>query len=377
MNLPIPYPDPMPLPAPVWLLRTLLLLTFFLHVLFMNCLLGGTAVALVCTMRRKSSAFSARLAGDIGRLLPSVFAFTITLGVAPLLFLQVMYGHLLYASSILIGVPWLAIIGMVVLAYYGAHFFSMTLAATKGHEPNGKTTVVLALVVLLLASVAFVYSNNFTLMLAPERWLDLYHSNASGWNLNWLEPSLLPRYLHFVLGALAVSGLGLLVMGLRQREDGYRQWLIAQGSSLFTGTTLLNFGVGFWFLVKLPGPVRLAFVGGNGLATALLGVGMLLPLAAVAHLIMAKAHKSPTRQLAIGISCGLLTVAAMVIMRDVLRNLALAPHFSPNQLPVAPQWSIILLFVFLFLAGLATLYYMLRKVAIATRMQVAAAQKLQ
>ena len=163
MNLPIPYPDPMPLPAPVWLLRTLLLLTFFLHVLFMNCLFGGTAVALVCTMRRKSSPFSARLAGDIGRMLPSVFAFTITLGVAPLLFLQVMYGQFLYSSSILIGAAWLAIIGMVVLAYYGVYFFSM-------NEPGGKTTAVLAVVVLLLASIAFVYSNNFTLMLAPERW---------------------------------------------------------------------------------------------------------------------------------------------------------------------------------------------------------------
>ncbi len=367
----------MPLPAPVWLLRTLLLLTFFLHVLFMNCLLGGTAVALVCTLRRKSSAFSARLAGDLGRLLPSVFAFTITLGVAPLLFLQVMYGQFLYASSILIGVPWLAIIGMVVLAYYGVYFFSMTLAKTQGHEQKGSTTAVLVLVVLLLASVAFVYSNNFTLMLAPERWLDLYHSNASGWNLNWSEPSLLPRSLHFVLSALAVSGLGLLVMGLRQREDGYRQWLIEQGSLLFTGTTLLNFGVGFWFLVKLPGPARLAFVGGNGFATALLGAGLLLPLAAVAHLIMAKANKSPKRQLAIGVSCGLLTVAAMVVMRDLLRNLALAPYFSPNQLPVAPQWGIIVLFVLLFVGGLATLYYMLRKVAIATRMQLAAAQKLQ
>jgi hypothetical protein len=348
----------------------------------MNCLLGGTAVALVCTMRRKSSAFSARLAGDLGRLLPSVFAFTITLGVAPLLFLQVMYGHLLYASSILIGVPWLAIIGMVVLAYYGVYFFSMILATTKGHEPNGKTAVVLALVVVLLASIGFVYSNNFTLMLAPERWLNLYHNNASGWNLNWLEPSLLPRYLHFVLGALAVSGLGLVVLGLRQQEvrqqvDGYRQWLIEQGSLLFTGTTLLNLGVGFWFLVKLPGPVRLAFVGGNGLATAWLGIGMLLPLAAVAHLILAKASKSPKRQLAIGISCGLLTLAVMVVMRDVLRNLALAPYFSPSQLPVAPQWGIIGLFVLLFLAGLATLYYMLRQVAIATRMRVAASQKLQ
>ena len=83
--------------------------------------------------------------------------------------------------------------------------------------------------VLLLATVAFIYSNNFTLMLAPERWLELYHSNASGWNLNWSEPSLLPRYLHFVLGALAVSGLGLVVMGLRKQEDEYRQWLTEQG----------------------------------------------------------------------------------------------------------------------------------------------------
>ncbi|MFY9912965.1 MAG: hypothetical protein WCF22_07230 [Candidatus Sulfotelmatobacter sp.] len=361
MNLPIPYPDPMPLPAPVWLLRTLLLLTFFLHVLFMNCLFGGTAVALVCTMRRKSSPFSARLAGDIGRMLPSVFAFTITLGVAPLLFLQVMYGQFLYSSSILIGAAWLAIIGMVVLAYYGVYFFSM-------NEPGGKTTAVLAVVVLLLASIAFVYSNNFTLMLAPERWPALYRTHANGWNLNWLESSLAPRYLHFVLGALAVSGLGLMVLALRQREAEYRQWIIDQGFLLFAGATAVNFVVGFWFLAKLSLPERLAFIGGNGFATALLAVGMLLPVAAIAHFVIAKAGRSSKRQMTIGIGCGVLTVAVMIMMRDVLRNLALAPPFDPNQLPTAPQWGIILLFVILFTAGLATLYYMLRKVAVAPRM---------
>ena len=115
MNLPIPYPDPMPLPAPVWLLRTLLLLTFFLHILFMNTLLGGTAIALGCSLQRRSSKFAALLAADLGRMLPSVFAFTITLGVAPLLFLQVIYGHLLYTSSILMAVPWLGIIGLVLM----------------------------------------------------------------------------------------------------------------------------------------------------------------------------------------------------------------------------------------------------------------------
>ena len=43
----VPQLDPMPAPAPVWLLRTLLLLTFCLHLLFMNTLLGGSLVALV------------------------------------------------------------------------------------------------------------------------------------------------------------------------------------------------------------------------------------------------------------------------------------------------------------------------------------------
>jgi hypothetical protein len=146
---------------------------------------------------------------------------------------------------------------------------------------------------------------------------------------------------------------------------------------LFTGATILNFGVGFWFLARLPVPTRLAFIGGNGFATALLGIGMLLPLAAIAHLIMAKANQSPQRQLVIGVSCGVLTVAVMVIMRDVLRNLALAPYFNPNQLPVAPQWNIIVIFVVLFVAGLGTLYYMLRKVAVTSRVQAAASQKAQ
>ncbi len=120
-------------------------------------------------------------------------------------------------------------------------------------------------------------------------------------------------------------------------------------------------------MAKLPVSTRLAFIGGNGLATAWVGAGLLLPLAAIAHLIMAKGNNSPLRQLVIGVSCGLLTVAAMVVMRDVLRNLTLAPHFSPNQWPVASPSGVIVLFALLFVAGLGTLYYMLRKVAIASR----------
>lgn len=357
-NLPIPRMDPMPAPGPIWLLRMLLLLTFFLHLLFMNTLLGGAAIAFVCAVRRKRSRFAAQLASELGRILPIVFAFTITLGVAPLLFLQVMYGHLLYTSSILIAVPWLGIIGMVILAYYGVYYFSL-----RGTDYPVRAIVVIGVATGLLASIAHIYTNNFTLMLGPDRWLSLYGRSAGGWNMNWNEPTVLPRYLHFVLGALAVTGLFLVVQGLRKRETSYGRWLIEQGAQVFVVPTILNYLVGFWFLVRLPADVRMAFMGRDSLATALLGAGLLLPLAAIVHLVLARSHKSPVRQGIIGIGSGVGTIAVMVLMRDAVRNAYLAPHFRVEQLPVAPQWGVIVLFVLIFVAGLATLFYMLRALA--------------
>jgi len=366
--MPVPHVDPIAAPGPLWMLRTLLLLTFFLHLLFMNTLLGGTVVAFACGLRQKRSAFAAQLGRELGRVLPVVFAFTITLGVAPLLFLQVIYGHLLYASSILMAVPWLGIILLVLLAYYGVYYFSL-----RGTTRPASTVAVLGVAALLLAGVAHIYTNNFTLMLTPERWLSLYAQHPSGWNLNWADPTVFPRYLHFVLAALAIAGLYLVVKGLRQRESAYGRWLIKQGAQLFVTPTMLNYLVGFWFLLKLPTDVRMTFLGRNAWATALLGIGMLLPLAAIVHLTLARSNESPVRQAVIGIGSGVLTVAIMVGIRDILRNAYLAPIFRPEGLQAAPQWGVITLFLVVFLAGLATLFYMLRALARAPKAAPAAA----
>ena len=366
--MPVPQVDPMAAPGPLWLLRTLLLLTFFLHLLFMNTMLGGAAVAFVCAMHQKRSPFAAQLGRELGRVLPAVFAFTITLGVAPLLFLQVIYGHLLYASSILMAVPWMGIIALVLLAYYGVYYFSL-----RGTSYPASTVAVLGVATVLLAGVAHIYTNNFTLMLAPERWLSLYGPRPSGWNMNWAEATVFPRYLHFVLGALAVAGLYLVVNGLRKRETAYGRWLIKRGGQLFVMPTILNYLVGFWFLVRLPADVRMTFLGRNQLATVLLGIGMLLPLAAIVHLTLAGSNESPVRQAAVGIGSGVLTVAIMVVIRDILRNAYLAPIFRPEGLRVAPQWGVIALFLVVFFAGLATLFYMLHALATAPKAVSAAA----
>lgn len=350
--IPLPSPDPMPLPGPVWLMMTLLLVTFLLHVIAMNLTLGGAAIAAVCTLRRKSDRFAGQLATDLLRILPVSFAFTITLGVAALLFVQVLYGNLLYASSILIGTFWIAVIPMVIVAYYGLYY---------GKAHTGRFGVLWVSLLVLLA-IGFIYVNNFTLMLAPQRWLAMYRHSTSGLNLNWSEPSLVPRYLHFILGAFAVAGFVVFAAGVWKRSTDYGRWMMSRGSQWFVVPTVLNYAVGMWFLLTLPRNVLMDLFAGNPLAASLIGLGMLLPLAAIAHVLLATRTDKTLLHARLAIVTTLLTLLVMVAVRQVVRSAYVDPYLRIHDFPVSTQWSVVGLFLLLFIAGLITVYAMLRRV---------------
>ena len=92
------------------LFRGLLLLTFLLHLVPMNLVLGGALLALVDTSDRRIP----RRARDTARsaafttALPTLIAATITFGVAPLLFLQVLYGRAFFGSAVLMAWSWIS-----------------------------------------------------------------------------------------------------------------------------------------------------------------------------------------------------------------------------------------------------------------------------
>lgn len=349
--VPIPTADPMPLPGPVWLMMTLLLVTFLLHIVAMNLTLGGTAIAVMCAARRKSDKFAGQLAGDLVEILTITLAFTITLGVAALLFVQVLYGNLLYASSILIGAFWIAVIPVLIVAYYGLYY-------SKFH-PGSAGPLWLSLGLML--TIGFVYVNNFTLMLTPQRWLAMYRNSMAGVNLNWSEASLAPRYLHFVLGAFAVAGLAVFIAGVFKRSTDYGRWMMQHGTKWFVVPTVINYLVGMWFLMALPRPVLLDLFAGSPLGASLIGIGMLLPLAAVAHVILASKTDKTLLHARLAVVTTLLTLVVMVAIRQVVRSAYVAPYVQLSALPVKSQWDVIGLFLLLFAGGLATLFLMLRK----------------
>ena len=193
-------PQPETIPVPYGWFQALLILTFVLHLLVMNTMLGSSIIALITEFG--SSEAPPRTSRDISAKLPTTIAFTVNFGVAPLLFLQVLYGHFMYTSSVLMAVYWLSVIGLLIIAYYCAYLYNFKFEAL-----GGSRVVFIALASVLLLAIAFFFTNNMTLMQLPESW-PRYFANPGGTLLNLDDPTLWPRYLHFVVASVAVAGLG-------------------------------------------------------------------------------------------------------------------------------------------------------------------------
>ncbi len=349
----IPYPDPIPLPAPAWLLEALLVLTLFLHLLPMSLLMGGGTLTVISEFLGRRDDRHRRLAQATARLLPVLVAFTITLGIAPLLFLQVIYGPLFFSSSILMAWPWLSIVGMMLLGYYGYYWHSYQF------DKLGRRAVWVTLASTgLFTLIGLLFTSNMVLMLNPARWEALYRAGRSGLQLDLAEPTVFPRFLHMFLASLALSGLGVAILGaVKARADSaFGEWIKRYGLRWFVAATLVQFAVGLWFLVSLPASIRGLFLGGGTFETGLLIVALTL---AVISLLTIQ------RSLAIGTISILGTVALMVIIRDRLRAAYLVSEFDPKKLAVQPQIAVFALFVLILLCGVATIVWMVWKFALA------------
>ncbi len=358
MNPLLPDPDPSGLPAPVSLLKLLLVFTFILHLLPMNLILGGGFVAGWAAWRGRRGVGSSplpalmrwrALAGDLARLLPVSTAFAITFGVAPLLFLQVLYGQLFYTSSVLMAWSWLAVIGLLLVGYYAYYGFSF------GHgEAEGRAAAWAIVGASCLSLVALVFTNNMTLMLRAEAFAALYAADERGLHLNLADPVLWPRFLHFLIASFALTGLVVAARG-RQRARADAEtgtWMQALGLRFFVGATLLQMASGLWFLFALPETVKRLFLGGSPVDTTLLWAAVAF---AVLSLVTVK------RSLGAGSAAIGLTVAGMAMVRHRVREATLAPHFSADSLATNSQTALLLLFLALLLLGLGIVGWMLRQ----------------
>ncbi|MDG4475117.1 hypothetical protein [Thiovibrio frasassiensis] len=343
----IPTPDT--IPAPWGFFEFFLILTFFAHLLFMNAMLGTAIIAMLREMRTPSTAPPP--CQDIANKLPYTIAFAVNFGVAPLLFLQVLYGHFIYTSSILMGVYWLSIIGLLILAYYSAYLYKMASGL-----PSASRKRTLGTSILLLLITAFLFVNNITLMQTPQSW-EVYFHRPDGTFLNLAEPTLLPRYLHFVVASVATGGLFLAILAFFQgkKDPAGATKRLSTGMKWFTYATVVEIGTGIPFLFSMPKNVHQLFVGGALLPTLLFIASLV-----AAGFCLYYGTKERVWPATVAMAA---TILFMVLVRDLARQAYLAPYFHPADLQVVPQWSPMYLFLAILVIGVAVIIYMLKLAA--------------
>lgn len=342
----IPSPDTIPVHW-VWF-KILLLITFMAHILLMNIMLGSAIIAFFSGLKKSPDSSMISLQKEISEKSTFVIAFTINFGVAPLLFLQVLYGNFFYTSSILMAAYWLSIILMLIIAYYSAYIYKF-----KFEELAFARKYFIGLTVLLLTITAFFYTNNMTLMLSPGAWTK-YFAEPSGTILNLSDPTLFPRFIHFVTASVAISGLFIAITWQKKKKNGATDadLNIKIGMKYFFYATLFQVLTGTWFIISLPGDIMLLFMGKDGIGTTVFLAGL---IAAVVSLVYGfKNRVWPATWSAI------VTVFFMVIMRDMVRTAFLKPYFAVEKLKVIYQYSPMIMFVASLIIGIAAIAYIIR-----------------
>jgi len=245
--IPISPPSPHGYPTPFWLLEALKVFGFWLHAGPMNLWYAGMPAAAVLGL--VGGIHGRHLARRLAGVMPIAIALGVNFGIIPLLFTQVVNYQFFYPAGVLIAWPWLGVIGLLIVAYYGVYV----------HAESRRRVLVLAAgaaSALLLVAIGFLFANNFSLMTNPGQWLAIFSRTAiagapSGMALNLGDPTLLPRWL-MMFGLAVTTTAAYIALDTayfeRSGDDTYSRWAGRFAVLLYT-VGLIWFAVaGSWYV---------------------------------------------------------------------------------------------------------------------------------
>jgi hypothetical protein len=353
-----PIVDPIPLPAPVWLFKLLHIVTLSLHFVAMETLVGALLIAALLNLLGRSGSTNLA-AGAIARRLTVVMTYVINLGVPPLLFAQVLYGRAIYTSSVLIGAYWISVIPALVLVYWLLYRFA------AGIEEGRKVWWMALLAWIITGGIADVYTTNMTLMLRPEVWQKMYSASPLGTHLPTGDPTGLPRFLFMLIGGFVAAGLWLIYLsGRKSFVEVDRRYLSVLGGRIAGIASIGQLIAAYAVYHAQPIVVQAAL--NEHLLYKIAGLGWLLLemliLIFAGFVAISRPMGAETSWVAVLLS--FLSIALMTLYRDGIRDFTLlSKGYDVWQRTVVTNWSVVGLFLVLFVAGLGMVGWLISVVA--------------
>ena len=349
---------PFGFPWPTVLYLVLYVVTLVIHVAFMNYVLAGSGyIALVRLFGGDKRGSSGPMVTTLRDWTPFMLSAAITAGVAPLLFIQILYQHNFYTANLLGYHRWMAILPILIVAFY-------MLYLLKAKWMGRWSTVLRAGIGLAafacFAFVAYSWTENYLLSVAGrETWAREYVSES----LFYAEVQLVPRLAVWFLGALPT--MVLLVswqLWYAQRVD--RPEIAGEarrcGTLALAGLAATAIAGLVYFAVD-DSPLRSAFF--NWLA------GPYIALAVVGFCVQAVAwsrqRQAPVfegRWLSLASAGALLTLLGMTVAREAIRLTAIDITSLYDQHAAAAEKGGIEVFLLFFVGNIVAIAWCFRLV---------------
>ncbi|RXJ70255.1 hypothetical protein CRV08_01445 [Halarcobacter ebronensis] len=196
--------DPAGIPFYPVVFQVLYVLTWALHAAFVLLALGSMGLSLYGTTKQKDDPYWKILTPHLiqtGKLSVSIL---IVLGVAPLLFTQVIYDPNWYVANTLSGM-WVFIFIYTLLVGYTMYYWYYY--ANRAKEGGGKLIGLISFLILVFAGVLM---HNFAVTsIMPNEWMEMYAPNGVVDNSGWTFNIDLVRLIFIVSLAIPVIGIFL------------------------------------------------------------------------------------------------------------------------------------------------------------------------
>ena len=345
----IPSFDMLGLPMPAWLAQSLNVLTLAMHWLFLSMTAGGAAGYLLLSSNKSAAVSEVRKA--MAAFLPFTLTTAMTMGVAPLLFVQVLYGNYFYTSTILMGYVWMGLLVLMIANFYLLYWGWYRLKHDKPVRWVGLA------VLLLMATSAAILTSNATLMQQPDAWRSFAEHMGTA---PYMGDALFGARWSYAMFALAAGGGMFVATFMRSWSALYLQ----ETAHGFTGALSLSavglagmLGSGLWASLVMPAELKATLLGGSEGIFAYTTIGAIV----LSLLLTLQAIRSP--------SGGRLTLAALALfvvllgtasLRDALRRATMQAHLDLSAVAVHPQWGSFALFAVILVGGLGLVAYMVK-----------------
>lgn len=335
------FPAGFPLPTAFYL--TLFVVTLALHVLFMNYVVAGSAWLFWSLVRGRirpgkpglPAGAPASCDSVVADWLPAMLSGAITAGVAPLLFVQILYQQGFYTANLLLFHRWMSILPVLIAGFYALYVLRTEWLGRRSRAVQVAMSMIPLVCVLF---VAWSWTENHLLSLKGR---GQWHAFYLAGRMVHFEAALWPRLAVWMAGSFATLAAWLawqlrhrVVLGLAVEEHTASRL----ARTALAGLAVAGLG-GVAAAALDRQSILTAFGPAARLYTGLAVAGVMLQV--WGWLAIRRAGELGARHL-IPVTIGLvLTIGGMTVLREVVRLETLGPERLALLIPQhASAWQV-------------------------------------